>query len=128
MRYRKAIFWTLAAVVAVLAASAAADRALAQAAQSDSGPQILFTPYLWLANVNTALRTRLPQEPTANSEVGAFQLLGHLNAVPFLGSAELRDGPFSLLADGIHLPVGTNVTTSNVLFQGGNAALRANMG
>ncbi len=124
MRYCKAILWTVAAVVASLAA----DQALAQAAQSAGGPQILFTPYLWLANVNTAIRTQLPQAPTVNSEVGAFQLLGHLNAVPFLGSAELRDGPFSLLGDGLHLPVGTNITTRNVFFQGGNAALRTNMG
>lgn len=92
------------------------------------GPQIILTPYLWLAGINAAINTPLARAPVVNSSVGAFQLLGHLDGVPFLGSAEIRDGPFSLLGDVIHLPVGTDITTHNVLFQGGNAALTVNVG
>jgi hypothetical protein len=74
-------------------------------------------------DINSAIKTPLPQVPTVNSDVGAFQLLGHLNAVPFMGSAEVRDGPFGLLGDVLHVPVGTNITTRDIFFQGGNAAL-----
>ena len=80
------------------------------------------------AGINSAIKTPLPRVPEVNSDVGAFQLLGHLNAVPFIGFVEVRDGPFSLLGDVLHVPVGTNITTRNVFFQGGNAALTANMG
>jgi len=45
-----------------------------------------------------------------------------------MGSAEVRDGPFSLLGDVLHVPVGTNITTRNVFFQGGNASLTTNIG
>jgi hypothetical protein len=93
-----------------------------------AGPQIILTPYLWLANINTAIATPLARAPVVNSSVGAFQLLGHLNAVPFMGAAEIRDGPFSLLGDVIHVPVGTSITTRNVLYNGGNAALTTNIG
>ena len=41
---------------------------------------------------------------------------------------EIRDGPFSLLADSFHVPVGTGITTKNVFFDGGNAALTTNHG
>jgi hypothetical protein len=92
------------------------------------GLQVIVTPYLWLAGINTAINTSLPRAPVVNSSVGAFQLLGHLDAVPFMGSAEIRDGPFSLLGDVIHVPVGTNITTRNVFYQGGNAALTTNTG
>ena len=120
---------TLAGLALILTASGAVPRpAFAQATPAQNGPQILVTPYLWLAGINSAINTPRPEVPTVNSSVGAFQLLGHLNAVPFMGSAEVRDGPFSLLGDVLHVPVGTNITTRNIFFQGGNAALTANMG
>src|SRR5277367_3889206 len=93
-----------------------------------SGLLVIVTPYLWLANVNAAISTPLSRAPVVDSSVGAFQLLGHLDAVPFMGSAEIRDGPFSLLADVLHVPVGTNITTRNVFFQGDNASLTTNIG
>jgi hypothetical protein len=93
-----------------------------------SGLQVSVTPYLWLANVNTAISTPLARAPVVDTSVGAFQLLGHLAAVPFIGSVEFRDGPFSLLGDVIHLPVGTNITTRNVFFNGGSASLTPNIG
>jgi hypothetical protein len=102
--------------------------AAAQDATPPSGLQILFTPYLWLANVNTTILTPIDRVPQVNSDVGAFQLLGHLNAIPFLGTIEIHDGPLSLLGGAIHLPVGTDITTRNVLFNGGNAALVVDAG
>jgi hypothetical protein len=92
------------------------------------GLQVSVTPYLWLSSVHTTIDTPLERAPTVDSNIGAFQLLGHLQSVPFIGSAEFRDGPFSLLGDIIHLPVGTNITTRNIFFNGGSAALTANIG
>jgi hypothetical protein len=71
-------------------------------------------------------RRRLERAPEVNSDVGA--LLGHLNAVPFLGSVEIRDGPIGMFGGAIHLPVGTDITTRNVFFNGGNAGLVAGAG
>jgi hypothetical protein len=115
----------LAGVVLI---GAGARPAGAQDAPLPGGVQILFTPYLWLANINSTILTPLERVPQVNSDVGAFQLLGHLNAVPFLGTIEIHDGPLSLLGGAIHLPVGTDITTRNVLFNGGKAALIADAG
>ncbi len=148
MQYRRP---SLRAVLAVLAfelclIGAGAGASLAQQYSAPSGPpslpptsppapttlasglQVTVTPYLWLAGINAAISTPLARAPMVDTSVGAFQLLGHLDAVPFMGSAELRDGPFSLLGDVLHVPVGTNVTTRNVFYQGGNASLTANTG
>lgn len=142
MQYsRQATFAALASLAFLGLSAAAPHPAIAQQSPAligplpapavnvpPSGPQIILTPYLWLAGINSAINTPLARAPVVNSSVGAFQLYGHLDGVPFIGSAEIRDGPFSLLGDVIHLPVGTDVTTHNVLFQGGNAALTANIG
>ncbi len=93
-----------------------------------SGLQVTVSPYLWLAGIDAAIDTPLRRAPVVNTSVGAFQLLGDLNAVPFLGSVEISDGPFSLLGDALHIPVGTSITTRNIFFSGGSAALTTNMG
>jgi len=118
----------LAALVGLVLIGAGTRPAGAQDAPLPGGVQILFTPYLWLANINSTILTPLERVPQVNSDVGAFQLLGHLNAVPFLGTIEIHDGPLSLLGGAIHLPVGTDITTRNVLFNGGNAALIVDAG
>ena len=100
----------------------------AQDATLPGGAEILFTPNLWLAGVNATIKTPLPRVPEVDSSVGPFQMLGHLSAVPFLGGLEIHDGPFSLLGGAVHLPVSTDITTRNVLFNGGNAGLIANAG
>jgi hypothetical protein len=93
-----------------------------------SGLQVTVTPYLWLAGIDSAISTPLARAPVVDSSVGAFQLLGHLDAVPFMGSLEISDGPFSLLGDAFHVPVGTSITTRNIFYSGGSAALIANQG
>jgi len=45
-----------------------------------------------------------------------------------MGSVEARYGRFGFLAGAIHLPVSTNITTHDIFFQGGSAALNANTG
>ena len=102
--------------------------ARAQDTTLPGGAQILFTPYLWLAGAHSTILTPLERAPEVNSDVGAFQLLGDLSAVPFLGSVEIRDGAIGLFGGAIHLPVGTDITTRNVFFNSGNAGLVADAG
>jgi hypothetical protein len=93
-----------------------------------SGLQVTVTPFLPLTGINAAITTPLARAPVVNASVGAAQLYGHLDGVPFTGLVEISDGPFSLLGQALHLPVGTSITTHNVFFDGGNADLIANEG
>jgi hypothetical protein len=105
-----------------------ADPACSQDAAGLGHPQFFVTPYLWLSGVYATTQTPLARLPEVNSSVGPFEMLGNLNGVPFMGAAEIRDGPFSLMGDVLHVPVQTTITTRNVLFQGGKAALTTNTG
>jgi len=119
----------LAGLVVTLALIGTGTRpACAQEATGPGQPQFFVTPYLWLSGVYATTATPLARAPEVNSSVGPFELLGDLSGAPFMGSAEIHDGPFSLLGDVLHVPVSTNITTRNVFFQGGNAALQANTG
>jgi hypothetical protein len=102
--------------------------ACAQDATAAGGPQIYVTPYLWLSGINSTIQTPLARAPQVTSDVSAIDLLSHLSGVPFMGSFEIRDGPLGLLADVLHVPVSTDITTRNVFFQGGNAVLTTNTG
>jgi hypothetical protein len=113
---------TLAALVVGL------DPACAQDALSPGGMQFFVTPYLWLSGINATTKTPLPREPEVNSDVSAIDLLSHLSGVPFMGSAEIRDGPFGFLGDVLHVPVSTTVRTHDVFFQDSKAALNTNTG
>jgi hypothetical protein len=114
--------------VALALIGAGARPAGAQDATPASGVQILFTPYLWLAGINSTIQTPLPRAPTVTSDVSAIDLLSHLSAVPFMGSIEIRDGPLGLLGGAFHVPVSTDITTRNVFFNGGTAGLITNAG
>lgn len=86
---RQATLSPLASLAVLLAVIVAGGHpACAGDAASQNGPQILITPYLWLPGINTAINTLLPRAPEVNSSVGAFDLLGHLGGVPFMGSAD----------------------------------------
>jgi hypothetical protein len=114
--------------LALAAIGAGPHPASAQDAATPGGMQILVTPYLWLSGINATTKTPLPREPEVNSDVSAIDLLSHLSGVPFMGSAEIRDGPFGLLGDVLHVPVSTTIRTHDVFFQGGKAALNTNTG
>ena len=100
----------------------------AQGAAAPGGYQFFVTPYLWLPSVHATTKTPLARVPDVNSNVSTIDLLSHLDGVPVMGSLEVRYGPFGFLGDVIHLPVGTDITTRDVLFQGGSAKMRANTG
>ena len=117
-----AIFASIAGIASGLHA------AFAQDAATSGGMQFLVTPYLWLSGINATTKTPLERVPEVNSDVSAIDLLSHLSGVPFMGSAEIRDGPFGLLGDVLHVPVSTTIRTRDVLFRSGKAALTTNTG
>ena len=117
-----AIFASIPGIASGLHAASAQD------APAPGGYQFFVTPYLWVASVHATTKTGLPREPEVNSDISFIDLLSHLNGVPFMGSAEVRYGPFGFLGDVLHMPVSTNITTRDVLFQGGNAKMGANTG
>ena len=102
--------------------------AFAQDAAAPGGYQFFVTPYLWLSSVHATTKTPLAREPEVNSNVSTIDLLSHLDGVPVMGSGEIRYGPWGFLGDVIHLPVSTDITTRDILFQGGNAKMRTNTG
>jgi hypothetical protein len=122
---RKLILSILAGIAGIAGGLRAAS---AQDVSAPSGYQFFVTPYLWLASVHATTKTPLARLPEVNSDVSTIDLLSHLDGVPVMGSAEIRYGPWGFLGDVIHLPVSTNITTRDVLFQGGNAKMRANTG
>ncbi len=114
--------------VALAAIGAGLQPARAQDSATPGGMQIFVTPYLWLSGIDATIKTPLPRAPEVNSNVSAIDLLSHLNAVPFMGSIEIRDGPLGLLGDALHVPVGTGLKTRDIAFSGGNASLITDSG
>src|SRR6266436_3540009 len=96
----KFVLAALASIATTLAGIGTGLRpASAQDATGPGGTQFFVTPYLWLAGTHVTTRTPLPREPEVDSDVSVIQLLSHLSGVPFMGSAEIRQGPFGLLGD-----------------------------
>ncbi|MBV9376470.1 MAG: hypothetical protein JO320_15655 [Alphaproteobacteria bacterium] len=104
------------------------NAASAQDVAAPEGYQFFVTPYLWLASVHATTSTPLARRPEVNSNVSTVDLLSHLDGAPFMGSFEARYGALGFLADAIHLPVSTKITTRDIFFQGGNAELKADTG
>ena len=115
-------------VVAVVMIVGSIQPAHAQDLSALAGMQFSVTPYFWLSGINAAIKTPLRRAPEVNAEVSAIDVLGHLDGIPFMGAFEIRQGPLGFLGDVLHVPVGTNITTRDVFFQGGNAVLNTNMG
>jgi hypothetical protein len=118
----------IAVFTSITAIACGLQWASAQDVSSPGGYQFFVTPYLWLASVHATTMTPLAREPEVNSNVSTIDLLSHLDGAPFMGSFEVRYGSLGFLADAIHLPVSTKITTHDVFFNGGNAALRADTG
>jgi hypothetical protein len=120
--------FVLALVASIAGMACGLNAASAQDAAAPSGYQFFVTPYMWLASVHATTSTPLAHEPQVNSNVSTIDLLSHLDGAPFMGSFEVRYGALGFLADTIHLPVSTKITTHDIFYNGGNAALKANTG
>jgi hypothetical protein len=88
-----------------------------------NGLQLIAYPYFWMAGLNMAITTPLARAPQVNISAGPGEIISDLNSVPFMGAAELRDGPFGILADAQHIPLGVPITTRNIFFSGGNTGV-----
>lgn len=88
-----------------------------------SGLQLIAYPYFWLAGLNMAITTPLARASQVNVSIGPGELLSDINNAPFMGAAELRYGPFGVLADAMHVPLGVPITTRNIFFSGGNTGV-----
>jgi hypothetical protein len=85
--------------------------------------QLIAYPYFWMAGLNMAITTPLARAPQINISAGSGEILSDLNNAPFMGAAELRDGPFGVLADAMHVPLAVPITTRNIFFSGGNSSV-----
>jgi hypothetical protein len=92
------------------------------------GAQFITNPYLWLGGIHETVTTPIPRASSVNIDVDPIQVLGDLNAVPFMGSLEIRDEPFGLFGDALHIPLGTGLKTHNIAFNGGSAQIIQNTG
>src|SRR5262249_4627350 len=119
---------TIAVFAALGGIALSSPTASAQDASIPDGYQFFVTPYLWLASVHATTLTPLDRVPQVNSNVSTIDLLSRLEGAPFMGSFEIRYRDWGFLADAIHLPVSNSITTRNIFFQGGHAALKANTG
>lgn len=88
-----------------------------------SGLQLIAYPYFWLAGLNMAITTPLARASQVNISIGPGELLSDINNAPFMGAAELRYGPFGVLADAMHVPLGVPITTRNIFYSGGNTGV-----
>lgn len=105
------------------AQTVASGGAMAEAAQ---GWQFNVTGYLWMSGINMSITG--PNGRTASQDYGFFDIIDHLHGMPFMGAAEARYGRFGILGDLIHLPVGGNIATDNVLFRGGSVNMNTTIG
>jgi hypothetical protein len=72
--------------------------------------------------------TPIPRASSVNIDLSPLQVLGDLDAVPFMGSIEIRDGPFGLLGDAFHGPLAAGFSTRNIFYNGGHANIDADFG
>lgn len=85
--------------------------------------EVLLTPYLWMPWTDISIKPSNPRVPSSSGTVDVDQLFNHLSWVPFMGEAEVRDGPYGIVADYIHAPLRAGITTRNILFSGGTGGM-----
>ena len=126
--------WLLPIVGAVVAALPQQARAQLSTGLPPQSPapwqqiEILPTPYLWLPWTSLDVRPNNPRLGGASDTIGPGKLISHLTWVPFMGEVELRNGPFGVIADYIHAPVKSGISTRNILFNGAQAGMTLDTG
>lgn len=97
----------------------------------DSQTEVLLTPYLWTPWTSLDIHPSVAALPGLSSEsrtVDPGKLLSHLTWIPFMGTAEFRNGPFGVMLDYIHVPLKGTIDTRGILFGGGRAGLTQDTG
>ena len=65
-----------------------------------------FTPYSWLAGLNGDATAK---GRTADVDVGPFEVLEHLDGLPWMSYTEARAGRFALYSDIVYAPLGIDI-------------------
>ena len=101
----------------------------AQAQQVSFGKwEVLVDPYLWIPWTSTEVRPSNARIPSSSGTIDPGQFISHLSWVPFMGAAEIRNGPFGIAVDYLHAPVRTGFGTRNILFGGGGVGATIDTG
>ena len=134
-RYRRSLLWLGRGLAAALLCLIALSGAQAQAPGSPPGPppplsdiEITATPYLWFPWISVGIRPADTRIRDRSETIDPGNLYGHLTWVPFMGSAEFRDGPYALSIDYIHAPLKAGIGTRDILFSGATSGLDINIG
>ena len=121
----------IAALIGLAAHLARAQTATGQPAIGQPAPpasalgniEVLVTPYVWTPWVDVGVNPSNTRIPSASGTVDFGQLADHMSWVPFMGAAEIRDGPFGFMIDDLHAPLRAGISTHNILFSGGTGGL-----
>jgi hypothetical protein len=103
------------------------DAAAQQAPRAD-GWQFALTPYVWFSGISGDVRTRSQRDPDVSVSASFGDLLSNLDGIPFMGTAEVRNGRMGLVVDLLSMSVEQDVTTRDVLFNGGKGKVTATTG
>ncbi len=80
------------------------------------------TSYLWVSAVHAKVSP--PDRIGSHSvDVKFIDIFDRIDAVPFVGSGEVRKGRFGVLADLIYLPISSRIDTRNLLFNDGKTKM-----
>jgi hypothetical protein len=85
--------------------------------------EVLVTPYGWATWAAVGINPSNPRIPSSSGNIPFANLADHMTWVPFMGSAEVRTGPFGFVVDYIHAPLRAGITTRNIVFGGGTGGL-----
>jgi hypothetical protein len=116
------------AALAALVLGLAGQDAAAQQAPRNDGWQFALTPYGWFSGISGDVRTRSQRDPDVSVSASFGDLLSNLSGIPFMGTAEVRNGRVGLVVDLRSMSLEQDVTTRDVLFDGGKGKVTATTG
>src|SRR5437868_6143341 len=85
--------------------------------------EVSATPFVWLPWTSLNIRPSNTLIRSRSETIDPGNLYGHLTWVPFMGVAEFREGPYSLIIDYIHAPLKSGIGTRDILFSGATTGL-----
>jgi hypothetical protein len=100
---------------------------LGGAAQAQTGVppppawQFSITPYAWLPGLSGSLTTPLPRLGDRSFDLSSGTVVTSLSTVPVMVAGEARYGRFALVGDIFYAGLEQDLTTRDLLFQGGHA-------
>jgi hypothetical protein len=99
-------------------------------AQSSQPPgwEFSLTPYAWLPAMRGNLQTPLPRVGDRSLSIGAGTVVTDLDALPAMLAGEARYGRFSILGDFFYAALAQDLSTRDLLWQGGHSRVTSTVG